>query len=1141
MMRSLWSGVSGLNAHQTGIDVEGNNIANVNTVGFKYSRTNFEDYMSQTTSPAISPQGKLGGKNATQIGSGSTVANIQQIHSQGATQGTDNDTDMSINGEGFFVVSGNGGNSYQYTRAGNFTFDANGNLVNPNGMIVQGWLADKNYEINSTGGLNNITVDQGLTTPAKATGQVNIVANLNSGTSVGEGERSPATSTVTPTKNFNDLYDYKGDKIALKENIDKLNLILTRTYDANGTAVESTSTHVFTYGEGANQSDGFFTTVQELLDEINFKIADSTGIHDNKVLLNGDGQIAAAGHIVAVNSSTNPKVATTTADLNTIRTYDGKDAGLTNGEQVQIVFDSSTGISSPKNYVYGSSFSPSGTDDLATASSDFAITADQQIEIAFDTTSGATGTANLVYGTDFTTINDLVNAINTEITNAGGTGTVSYDEDTGSLSDDTGVVSTVNALDSTGAAPGAGTDLESFDTILASLTGAGTSADFSSATPASGDSAFSTISELISAVNADVVAAGGTGTISYNSESGFISDDSAIIKSASALNASGAVPSTGSALQNFNDILSTLGGADTHTQTIRGDSFYTNPTTNSVLADVLQKSTEGFYLSRSLKAVENGFIGADDVGELFNSNGEAIMLSSGEGVKFSVDQLGETRNFIYRDPSNTNKNSYLTNDFQDPSDVTVADSSQGFRWMKDSNGEDAFMTVGQKINVTFDSAASNGLTTKTYTYGTSDGFQTIDELLLKINTDLSQASSGAATTKNVTYDSINGWIEDSGNVLLGMNAIDKSGNAPTTDTPLDKLNTLLAGIDSTVNSHTGVMKKNDTYYFTDTQELVNLYQDSIDDAGSPTNYINPITGTVSMDDDGRITISNSGSTPFNVETTGYPNDLDANTRFLNSLSAFNTTVSSNSYVASERLLAANHSTSIEVYDSSGSKIQVTLNFRKEQTSSNNSEATTWKWYAEAPEPATFEYPSFGEVQFNLDGSVKSYSPPSMTLNANTGSSSGQSIQLKLGDVNGFNGLTSFADESITKNQSQDGYAGGSLEDLSVDRLGNIIGGFTNGKTFKLAQVGMATFANNEGLVKEGSNLYTASANSGTAQVGAANTSNRGEISPQTLEMSNVDLSQSLTNLIVIQRGFQANSKTITTSDQMLNTLLQLKQ
>jgi flagellar hook protein FlgE len=141
----------------------------------------------------------------------------------------------------------------------------------------------------------------------------------------------------------------------------------------------------------------------------------------------------------------------------------------------------------------------------------------------------------------------------------------------------------------------------------------------------------------------------------------------------------------------------------------------------------------------------------------------------------------------------------------------------------------------------------------------------------------------------------------------------------------------------------------------------------------------------------------------------------------------------------------------------------------------------------------------------------------------------------------FNGITSFEAPSSTSGQTQDGYPGGDLQNLVVDQTGTVIGVFTNGRSYSLAQVALAKFTNNEGLMSEGGTLFSASPNSGEPIIGTAGTGGRGTIQPSALEMSNVDLSRSLTQLIVIQRGFQANSKTITTSDQMLNTLLQLKQ
>lgn len=136
MMRSLFSAVAGLRTHQTRMDVIGDNIANVNTVGFKKSAVTFKDVFYQTLRGGSEATDDLGGTNPQQIGLGVTLSSIDVIHSQGAAQATGNGTDLMIQGDGFFRVSPDGGSTIYYTRAGAFHFDNQGYLVNPDGMKV---------------------------------------------------------------------------------------------------------------------------------------------------------------------------------------------------------------------------------------------------------------------------------------------------------------------------------------------------------------------------------------------------------------------------------------------------------------------------------------------------------------------------------------------------------------------------------------------------------------------------------------------------------------------------------------------------------------------------------------------------------------------------------------------------------------------------------------------------------------------------------------------------------------------------------------------------------------------------------------------------------------------------------------------
>lgn len=140
-MRSMYSGVSGLRIHQTKMDVIGNNIANVNTVGFKSSRVTFSEVFSQTIQSASGANENTGGKNPMQIGLGANIASIDVNMTEGAAQRTDNPLDLKIEGEGFFVVSDATGN--KFTRAGAFRIDEAGNLVTPEGLNLMGWKVNQ--------------------------------------------------------------------------------------------------------------------------------------------------------------------------------------------------------------------------------------------------------------------------------------------------------------------------------------------------------------------------------------------------------------------------------------------------------------------------------------------------------------------------------------------------------------------------------------------------------------------------------------------------------------------------------------------------------------------------------------------------------------------------------------------------------------------------------------------------------------------------------------------------------------------------------------------------------------------------------------------------------------------------------------
>ena len=251
---------------------------------------------------------------------------------------------------------------------------------------------------------------------------------------------------------------------------------------------------------------------------------------------------------------------------------------------------------------------------------------------------------------------------------------------------------------------------------------------------------------------------------------------------------------------------------------------------------------------------------------------------------------------------------------------------------------------------------------------------------------------------------------------------------------------------------------------------------------------------------------------------------------------------------SELLKLSAFSAGLEIYDSLGSKHTLEVQFVKQSTTQDG--GNEWQMIIRVPEPAeintTGEGPNniiVGTARFNNDGSLSNYNPRTINFTPNNGAAPNQQIKLSFGTSGSNDGLVSSNSASTLTGQATDGYTSGNLKPdaIRVDDKGNILGEFTNGKTFAVAKIAMASVANNSGLEEIGGNLFKVTANSGNIVVGEAGTGGRGEMKTSALEMSNVDLSRSLTELIIIQRGYQANSKTISTSDQMLQTLIQLKQ
>lgn len=233
-----------------------------------------------------------------------------------------------------------------------------------------------------------------------------------------------------------------------------------------------------------------------------------------------------------------------------------------------------------------------------------------------------------------------------------------------------------------------------------------------------------------------------------------------------------------------------------------------------------------------------------------------------------------------------------------------------------------------------------------------------------------------------------------------------------------------------------------------------------------------------------------------------------------------------------------HTTSINIYDSQGGRHTLTLEFYKSIVQNR------WEWTAGTLGSETVTAGGSGYVSFNPDGSLNTFDynggASAVTINPNNGAAN-MSLAFDPGTVGNYDGLTGFGSGNHTASiTGQDGYGLGILEKISIDQSGNISGIFSNGVTRILAQLMLADFTNSGGLRKAGKSMYQPTANSGEPLSGVAGETIGASISSGALESSNVDIAQEFTGMITAQRGFQANARIITTSDSMLEELVNIK-
>lgn len=250
---------------------------------------------------------------------------------------------------------------------------------------------------------------------------------------------------------------------------------------------------------------------------------------------------------------------------------------------------------------------------------------------------------------------------------------------------------------------------------------------------------------------------------------------------------------------------------------------------------------------------------------------------------------------------------------------------------------------------------------------------------------------------------------------------------------------------------------------------------------------------------------------------------------------------------------SNFNNTINVFDSHGRSHALTVYYKREV--SEEGQGPVWKWFAtvdskDVVDPdadSDFKMVASGTARFNNKGLLESEEYDDIGgVNFIDGAEPGQMIKIDLGKNigeekgNGLNASRSISAKSVTNYHAQDGYEAGNIKSLKIELDGSIRGIYTNGVQRQLGAVALATFENQDAMLKAGRNLFYATLDSGPAKIGLAQSGTRGAVYASSLEESNVDLAQEFVNMIMTQRGFQANSRSITTTDSMIEEVVNLK-
>ncbi|MBW7997694.1 MAG: flagellar hook-basal body complex protein [Candidatus Glassbacteria bacterium] len=1029
LQSTLSTGVSGLQANAIRLSVIGNNIANINTVGFKTGRVSFNEFLVQSISDARRPiEGSVGGVNPVAFGLGVGIASIDNIFTQGTLESTGVTTDMAIQGEGFFVVRD--GQRSLYTRAGAFQFDGQGNLVqNGTGYVVQGRLANTGGVIPSGSPIKDLVIPLGLTTPAKFTTRIVFKDNLDADSGVLAktltiGVPFSIRATGEPATGVTDIN-------ALAQTINQLDesdRIRISGTNPDGTVVSS----IFRYGQGTELlADGSSvardgTTLASLVNVINNSFKGTTasiGSNGNIILV--DESAGASQTSISLSFDEDAHVASVLG--NTVQDkFLPEQSAQVDGATLN-AFDPDTGVGQFQftSDVQGAQF----TRQLVIAVGGVDNGRDNVITIAADANGDGI----------YENITELANAINAGINN----------------------------------------DLEIAGTVQAIVT-SDNKVRFRTSSPSdflrlrtvpNGDQ--TTIVDLgfSTSVEGLGVGEGGLNLSTLKSTSQFLlklnEDPSQLVSI------------TPRVYADIEDLVAGLNAAINSNSSLSGD----------VQA----------FVDFSQGAAAVGFSSTKPAAELQILRGSQPLPAGGVDI---FDAIGlDDQNELALDGIPGNEENF--NNISTNGNATSSVALSAFTLTQD--GRDAGSHIAS-ISV-FDSFGETHNMIVSYTKSTQELPAEVQKLISTAD-PLMIASQDPSAGPNEIQPVDTSLVEtqitdlwsidntDPENPIRGDfqprlgDTIRITGSSPA-GLPLSRTVIIEGGSDPTTVQ--------------DLLDEINILFRSSLQGGDGTGVTAAINsnGQIVMTDD------NSGA----------------------SLSSINITFATN---------PDNPPITLPQFP-----FDLADDFRVLQTGSNAITTDVpgqWGWTIRLTGNETSLTGNDGTLTFNPDGSLQGFSvrdrSSTFGFDPNNGADR-MEVELDLGTIGGFDGLTQFRGPSTAIISSQDGFAAGKLSSLEVDDTGLFTGVFSNGVTKTLGKLVLASFNNSGGLIKNGNNNYLESANSGVALIGEAGTNIQGSISSGFLESSNVDLAAEFANIITTQRGFQANARIITSTDTLLQEVVNL--